>query len=175
MTLEERLNQIIEERDAQIGDLEQKLEDMRLQQDLARYAWQHHKVFDNDEFSRQMPFPRLEMRLQRVSQSEDDWYSVEWIYGIVYKHYADVRGNKLLFIPLSKTTSSGGTGAFESRVRGGMLELPFRDGFHIRADSLALGLPPFIVCREKNICQNILRGDIDTTGMLSSDQVKNEN
>jgi hypothetical protein len=100
-----------------------------------------------------MPFPRLEMRMRRTSK--DNWYSIEWVYGLVYKHYGDTMNETLLFIPFSKTTSSGGDGTFESRFFEGKLQLPHRDSFHIYADSKVLGLSAFIVCREMVICQPI--------------------
>lgn len=166
MTLEERLNEQINELQREKENLEQQIEDVKNQNDLTRNAWQMHQVFDNDEFSQQKPFPRLEMRLQRVS--ENDWYEIEWHYGLVYKHYADVTGNKLRFIPLGHTSSCGGNGTFGSRLYNGKLNLPFRDGFHIQADSAVFGLPAYIVCREKNICQQIDVGDINISGMTSN-------
>lgn len=166
MTLEERLNKTIQELEDKNETLEQQMEDMEAQQDLSRNAWQMHQVFDNDEFSRKMPFPRLEMRMKRVSN--DDWYSIEWHYGLVYKHFADTMGNKLLFIPIGHTSSSGGSGTFESRLHDGRLDLPFRDGMHIRAESVLFGLPAYIVCREKNIIQEIRVDGIDTSGMRSA-------
>ncbi|KAA2242858.1 hypothetical protein F0L74_10035 [Chitinophaga agrisoli] len=165
MTLEERLNQTISELEEKNEVLEQEIEDVKRQYDLTRTAWQIHQPFTNDEFPQQMPYPRLEMRMNRVSP--DDWYSIEWVYGLVYRHYGDVSGKILLFIPMSRTTSDGGSGEFSSRCPGGKLDLPFRDGHHIRADAMLLGLPAFIICREKNICQKIDLMTLDISHMRS--------
>jgi hypothetical protein len=153
MKLEERLNELIEEKERQISRLEQEIETIKDQFDLNRLSWQLHSAFENDEFSRQMPFPRLEMRLRRVSKN--NWYSVEWIYGLVYKHFSDIDNNMLLFIPFSQTTSNGGDGKFESMNHNNKLDLPFRDGLNIRVEGVLFGLPTYIICSEKNICQKI--------------------
>ena len=155
-TLEERLNSIIDEKDEAIEKLQNELDSLKDRIDLQNQSWQLHEAFENDVFSKQMPFPRLEMRMIRVSKN--NWYSVEWIYGLVYKDYADISNNMLRFVPFSKTTSSSGHGTFESRYTDGELELPYRDGVHIKADSEVLNLPAYIVCREKNICQKL--GDL---------------
>lgn len=153
MTLAERLNAQIEEKEERIQELEEKLESQERQFDLSMLTWQMHRAFENDEFSKQMPFPRLEMRMSRVSP--DDWYAIEWTYGLVYKHYSDTENEMLRFIPFSRTDSSGGTGKFEMWLQGGKLNQPHRDRFHIRADALTLNLPAYIICREKDICEKI--------------------
>jgi hypothetical protein len=153
IALEERLNDIISEKDDQISELESKIEALESRLDYSRWQWQQHEAFDNDEFSRQMPFPRLEMRM--IRRSKDSWYSIEWIYGLVYKHYGDLYNNMLRFIPFSLTTSNGGHDTFERRLIDGKIDLPYRDGTHIRSESALLNLPAFIVCREKGMCQKI--------------------
>lgn len=153
MTLAERLNAQIEEKEERIQELEAELEVKERQFDLNMLTWQMHRSFENDEFSKQMPFPRLEMRLTRVSP--DNWYAIEWTYGLVCKHYSDMGNDTLLFIPFSRTDSSGGTGKFENWLHEAKLDQPHRDSFHIRADALVLNLPAYIICREKNICEKI--------------------
>lgn len=153
MTIEERLNETIEEKEDQIAELESKIEELEMKLDYCRWQWQQHEAFDNDNFSQQMPFPRLEMRM--IRRSKDSWYSIEWIYGLVYKHYGDLYNNMLRFIPFSLTTNDGGHDSFESRLNNGQINLPYRDGTHIRAEAALLNLPAFIICREKNMCQKI--------------------
>jgi hypothetical protein len=153
MTIEERLNEQIDQKDDQIQILERKIEQLESHLDFCRWEWQQHQAFQNDELSKKMPYPRLEMRLGRLSK--DNWYSVEWIYGLVHKHYSDTDNDTLLFFPFSKTTGNGGNGTFESHFFEGKLELPRKDGFHIYADSKVLGLPAYIVCKEMNICQSV--------------------
>lgn len=153
MTIEERLNEQIDEKDDQIQELENRIDELESRLDHGRWQWQQHEAFENDELSQQMPFPRLEMRL--IRRSKDNWYSVEYLYGLVYKHYSDLYNNMLRFIPFSLTISEGGKDTFESRLVNGELPLPFRDGTHIRSESALLNLPAFIICREKGVFQKI--------------------
>jgi hypothetical protein len=152
MKLEERLNEIISEKDDRITELEAEVESLRADTELTRTAWQRISAFKNDDFYKQLPFPRLEMRLNKLSP---DWYSIEWVYGLVYKHITDVDNDTLLFIPMGRTTSSGGRCEFENWVDEDGLRLPHRDGAHIYVESVVLNLPAFIVCQEKQICNKI--------------------
>jgi hypothetical protein len=152
MKLEERLNEIIEEKDDQIAKLESEVESLKQEMDLSKTSWQRISAFNNDIFYKQLPFPRLEMRLNKLSP---DWYSIEWVYGLVYKHVTDISNDTLLFIPMGRTTSSGGRCNFENWITRGELRLPFRDGSHIYVESLVLNLPAFIVCQEKGIFNKI--------------------
>jgi hypothetical protein len=106
------------------------------------------------------------MFLNRIS--ERNWYSIEWVYGIVYKHFADTSNNNFLFIPLSKTTSNGGQGTFESHLEDGKLQLPFRDGLHIKVEALSLNLPAYISCPEKGIIHEIEITDEDKKRLKDS-------
>jgi hypothetical protein len=157
MKLEERLNEIIEERDSQIEELQEKIEKLEQQSDLQKLEYQMHEYFKETELQKQLPVPRLEMRFFRLKnhRSDDNWYNVCWKYGIVYKHYAETHNDTMLFIPLSQTTSNGGDGTFNSHFQDGRLDTPFRDGVHIFADSKLFNLPAFIICEEKNISQKI--------------------
>lgn len=153
MTLEERLNEQLSEKEQEIEELQNKIEALESKFDWDRQNWQLHSAFEEDAFSREMPFPRLEMRITRTSK--DNWYSIEWTYGLVYKHYGDIGGKMLKFIPFGCTTGSGGTGTFDQWYKNGKLDLPFRDGVHIRSESLILNLPAYIICREKGIFHKI--------------------
>ncbi len=153
MKLEERLNEIIEEKDERIAELERRVENMEYESDISRLRWQMHTSFQNDEFYKQLPYPRLEMRFNRLSK--DDWYSIEWIYGLVYKHVTDIKTDTLLFIPISRSESSGGNRTFENWLVSDKLQLPFRDGLHIYAESLTFNLPAYIVCKEKEVWNKI--------------------
>jgi hypothetical protein len=155
MQLEERLNEIIIEKESRIEELEAKIEKMEANYDMEKVSWQRHQAFENDTFYKQLPYPRLEMRLDRVSR--DSWYAIEWVYGLVYKHFTDTGNDTLMFIPFSKTTSSGGNMTFENWYKNGELELPYRDSVHIYVDSLLLKLPAFIVCKEKCLFNKIHR------------------
>lgn len=152
-TLEERLNEIIDQKDDQIYELENKIERLENEADLSRVSWQRHIAFENTGMSAKLPFPRLEMRLERTSK--DNWYSIQWLYGIVYKHITAVNGPILYFVPLSLTTSSGGSGSFDHWRQNEKLQLPYRDGVHIKLDSKVFNLPAFIVCYEKGVYEKI--------------------
>jgi len=151
MNIEERLNNIIEEKESRIEQLEQDIEQMKNEADLSRMSWQMHKAFQNDDFYKQIPYPRMEMRLERLGNDPGNWYSIQWVYGLVYKHVVDTTNDTLLFIPFGCTTSNGGRGTFESRYVNQELETPFRDSLHIRVEAHLLSLPAYIVCREKGI------------------------
>jgi hypothetical protein len=167
ITIEERLNEIISDKDDKIEALERQVENLTADLNYANHAWQHHFAFQNDEFFKQMPFPRLEMRLRRLSK--DSWYSIEWVYGLVYKHAIDTFGednDTLRFIPISKTTSNGGRGTVDNWCKDGKLNLPFRDSLHIHAESKIFNLPAFIICEEIGVINKIER-QTDNSEVLS--------
>jgi hypothetical protein len=168
MKLEERLNEIIEEKDTQIEELQEKIEKLELQSDLQKLEYQMHEYFKETDLQKKLPVPRLEMRFSRLKnhRGDDNWYNVCWKYGIVYKHYAETHNDTMLFIPISQTTSNGGDGTFNSHFHDGRLDTPFRDGVHIYADSKLFDLPAFIICEEKNISQKI-ELDMDISQQLS--------
>jgi len=162
--LEERLNRIIEEKEDKIENLQEQVEQLENERDLQNFLWQKQTYFQENELQKTLPVPRLEMRFKRVKTFKNDngWYNVEWVYGIVYKHYAETHSETMLFIPFSKTTGSGGGGTFEHYFRNGKLDTPFRDGVHIVAESKVFGLPAYIICEEKGIIQEIdLNMDMD--------------
>lgn len=174
MTLEARLNEIIEENDCKISSLEEQIDQLKAASSLEQLRWQMHRNFQNDSFYVQMPYPRIEMRFERLGTNPDDWYRVQWVYGLVYKHMADLSTDTLLFIPLSCTTSSGGKGTFESWYKGGKLDTPFRDGVHILAEAHLLKLPAFITCKEKGILEklNITTHAIGLSHKMNSAHIK---
>lgn len=168
MTLEERLNNILEEKEIENNELRDKIEELELKSDLSNLEYQAHQYFKESELQKELPVPRLEMRFMRHNNYgvvSDNWYSVSWHYGIVYKHYSEIDNDTMLFIPISRTTSNGGRGDFESFLTDGRLDTPFRDGLHIFADSKIFNLPAYIICEEKNIVQEIIL-DIDITTQL---------
>lgn len=154
VSVEERLNDIISEKENEINSLEDKIASLEHQLDYHKWSWCRHQIIEDDEFYKDIPYPRLEMFLKRIS--ENSWYEIEWVYGIVYKHFSDAGyNNKLLFIPFSQTNSRGGGKDFTSHFHDGKLELPFRDGLHIKTEAQVLNLPAYISCRENGIIQKI--------------------
>lgn len=167
-TIEERLNETIEEKELKIEELQEKIEALENNSDLQNLAYQMHEYFKETELQKKLPVPRLEMRFKRDKFSIDNnnWYNVTWKYGIVYKHYAETHNDTMLFIPLGQTTSNGGDGTFNNFFRGGKLNTPFRDGVHIFAASKLFNLPAYIICEEMNISQKI-ELEMDITEQLS--------
>lgn len=112
-----------------------------------------HQIIDEKEKTKEypgynkLPLPRIEMRINPL---REDWYEIEWIYGIVYKHFDD----NVLFIPLSKTTSSGSS---HERMKQGKIELPFRDGLHVRVDAKVFNMDAFVLCNGR--IEEIYDGD----------------
>ena len=167
-TIEERLNELIEKKENKIEELEAKIYQMELNSNLENLKYQMHEYFKETEMQKKLPVPRLEMRFKRVNngRGDDNWYNVVWHYGIVYKHYGETHNDTMLFIPFSQTTSNGGDGTFGYHFHNGKLNLPFRDGVHIFAESKLFNLPAYIICEEKSIYQKI-ECDIDITEQLS--------
>ncbi len=172
VTIEERLNDIISEKENEIDKLNDKVSDLESLLNYHKWSWCRHQIIDKSiDLYKDIPFPRLEMMLSRVS--ENNWYEIEWIYGLVYGHYSNVGyNNNLLFIPFSKTTSRSGAGTFESHFNDGKLELPFRDGVHIKAEALTLNLPAYISCAEKGIIQKLEINEEPITWKDTLDKMK---
>jgi len=133
MTLEQRLNDLIEERDSQIESLEERLTEEKDKLNLASNLWMVHRIEKPIECTSNLPLPRLEMR-----QSIEGYQTI-FHYGIVYKHYSEM-GDLITFIPLGKTTC---TGTYKKQT-------PFREGVHIRHDSKALGMNAYLVDVDTN-------------------------
>jgi len=159
-SIEDRLNDELEIKDGIIEELKDKIDNLEIMTDIDKIWWMRHSVFDDCELSQEMEVPRLEMRLERDGVSfrnNDSWYSRIYTTGLVYRHFKDAGiNNKLLFIPLDKTTTKGGKSkSFKDIWADGDPELPFSDGSHIVANSITLNLPAYIVCYEKNIFAKI--------------------
>lgn len=90
-----------------------------------------------------LPLPRLQITWERVGKSCD--YEVSYDLFIPLDEY-DIRNEKKL--GYLKLPMSGGTKVNSSRgpiLQDGVLDTPFRDGAHAGWDSVALGVPAFVV------------------------------
>ncbi len=113
-------------------------------------AWQAHRTInENIESSTipgydKLPYPRLEMRIN--SLHNNDWDRIEYIYGMIIKHYnqciSECDKNILIFIPLGLTTC---TGSYRNEIKNRTINLPFRDGLHIKADSIVYKIPAYLI------------------------------
>ncbi|KAF6630537.1 hypothetical protein H6F38_13985 [Paenibacillus sp. EKM208P] len=89
---------------------------------------------DLDEFF----LPRLQIKCVNISS---DYRITEWKYELVYKHF----DNDIAYVSLGSTKRE--TGRTEIPLNeDGTLDLPFRDGVHIKHDAIQLNLPAFAIC-----------------------------
>ncbi len=138
----EKLETIIEEQEEQISKLES----------IISYHercmnWMLHRIIKEKDVAEkyagydELPYPRLEMQINPLREG---WYEVEYIYGLVYKHF----DGTLLWIPIGRTTSSGN----QEKLKKPLSELssvekyPLRDGLHIRTEMRLFNLRGFLLC-----------------------------
>jgi len=128
MTLEERLNETINQMEERIAELEEERDHLR-----HFVPWTDHVILKED-IPLGLPVPRLEI----VWDHEEG--SMEWTarYRLVYGHLLD----DIVLVPLGQTKVSG-------RMRepvdaDGTIDLPFRDGAHLHHDCEHLNLRAFV-------------------------------
>lgn len=126
MTAIERLEALLDEKDAEIRELESEKADRDYGE---RWGWMRQKKSDEAEG---LPVPRLEIRWRKLN----DWERLAE-YSLVYRFFL----GEVIRIPISMTKQSGGP-----VVHGAMVETPFRDGAHIRHDMRQLNLPGYAIC-----------------------------
>lgn len=115
----ERLEELLDERDAEIEELKAELEKNEQQMDGDVWGWTRHIESKEAEG---LPVPRLEMRWENMDP-DGDGYNWRCRYDLVYRHFL----GHVVKVPIGLTRSSGGKG----RVTRGMVDTPFRDGCHI--------------------------------------------
>lgn len=96
------------------------------------------------ELTKELPFPRIEMRLNSI---ENERYERQWVYGLVFYEYSHKTYSglpKLTFIPISISFERGGLG-IQSHLP---LPKPFRDEVNMMCDMFAMDLPGYLVCEE---------------------------
>lgn len=134
----ERLEGLLDERDAEIKSLKGKLREAEetLENDWSQ--WGQH--FKSDE-SHGLPVPRLEVRWKKCG---DSWYERTAVYSLVRQWFVN---EPPMAVPLSSTRCSGGNGRRPLNFDG-TVDLPYRDGAHIYWDMMNLRLPAFAICEE---------------------------
>lgn len=138
MTAMERLEQQLNEKDAEIERLESEAQKSR---DSKAWDWLSlPRLLDADP-SPSLPLPRLEIRYEAL---DDDSYNWQADYCLYLPHYLP---GKVQVVPIGSTRISGGGGPRRevAGMHAGKFYGPFRDGAHIRHDMATLGLPAFIV------------------------------
>lgn len=143
----ENLNKLVESREKKIARLQKKLEDLKFEEEVRQEkmrsgtAWMahiHHGKNDPWDSSGALPIPRLQM----VCVDDDDADTRAWNYSLIYRHYSD---DRIVEIPLGRTTSYGGCLTAPDTV----VPEPYRESFHIRADSDAMKLPAFVIHEDR--------------------------
>lgn len=146
--MEEKVVEVLAAKITQLEEENEALQErVTIVEGFANYGWLLHKMMSPEE-NGDLPLPRLEMRFERKGD-----YGYAMTYGIVRKHYVD----GIEFIPLSLTTTSGGADQDFAFLKKAILagkreainaKLPFRDGVHIKYDSMSLNMPIVIRCEE---------------------------
>jgi hypothetical protein len=91
-----------------------------------------------EEFLNQIDLPRLQIRCEH---EEGNYYQQVWYYELVYRHFT----GSIEKVPFSHTECRGGNG-LQPIDKNGKLELPFRDGAHIKHDAVHMNLPAYAIC-----------------------------
>lgn len=160
----EKLERIIEEQEEKISDLEETIEYHE-----RCLNWMVHRIVKEEEVCKiyegydKLPLPRLEMQINPLKKN---WYEVEYIYGIVYKHLDDT----VLWVPIGRTVTNGVQDRF---LKYPLNEIdvcdkfPYRDGLHIRTEMNLFNLKGFLLCNGQ--IEEINNND----GTYSDDTYKN--
>lgn len=137
MTALERLEQQLNEKDAEIERLEDEAKKAR---DAKAREWLRPQLLDADP-SPALPSPRLEIRYAALDEDRYNWQADYCLY------LPHLLAGKVQVVPIGSTRGSGG-GAPRRQELGkhaGKFSGPFRDGAHIRHDMVTLGLPAFVI------------------------------
>lgn len=145
---EEKVVEVLTEKIEQLEKENSDLQDrVHVVENITNYYWLLHRDVSIEE-NKDLPLPRLEMRFER-----EGGRGFAMVYGIVRHHYV----NDIQFIPLSKTTTSSHVEETFKRVKDAIVAknyevinnaLPFRDGVHIKYDSMSLGMPIVVRCED---------------------------
>lgn len=133
MTINERLEELLDQKDQEITKLSTELEDLKDKTRAEAWKWAIHTESLELEG---LPVPRLEIRYKRTGLA-----CYEWISALVYKHLTKV----VIKVPLGHTKVDRICGVNFVPVSRGEPELPFRDGAHVVSDSMELNLPLFAI------------------------------
>jgi hypothetical protein len=155
MKATERLEELLDQKDARIEELETELQEANEKLE-ANWDWcRHTKLEANPD---NLPVPRLEIRWSKVTE---DGYEQYWDYRLIYRHLL----GHLIAVPLGGTKTSGGN-CDSLKWPNGTLHLPFRDGAHISHDTGHLGIPAFAIAGEE-----IRKLSMDAEGKITQSPV----
>lgn len=120
----QRLQEILDAKDAEIEESNGKLERLERQLAGSLNGWRESEEWTDDG---ELPVPRLELVYRQLS----GWGSYEVVYRLVMKHLCD----QIVGVPLGRTKIDGSDRE--------PIGLPFRDGAHAMHDSAHLQLPVY--------------------------------
>lgn len=137
MSAVERLEEMLNARDAEIAELNEKLSECENQMDGDVWGWTRHSKSDE---AIDLPVPRLEMRWEEMDGPDGGGFNWRCRYDLIYRHFL----GHVMRVPLGMTRVGNHSG--RPPVSGGVVETPFRDGSHIAHDAHCLRLPAFAIC-----------------------------
>lgn len=137
VTIADRLNSMLADKDKQIGKLRDTMEELRQSLRGAETKWTLHTKLDGEQT---LPVPRLELFYEADGYEGREWCEFIVYYRLVYRHLL----GHTMAVPLGETSIKGGNG--EAPIRDGKIDLPFRDGCHIRNEMKCLNLPGYAIC-----------------------------
>lgn len=132
----ERLERLLDERDTEIEELQEKLTEAENTIEGIRSGWMRHRKAEDDGA---LPIPRLEIEWI----PRDGWNEVDVEYRLVLKHLL----GHVVLLPLGLTRWSS-SNTEDPRRQGLSAALPFRDGAHAPHDAALLGLPLYALMLE---------------------------
>lgn len=94
-----------------------------------------------EEILNEVSIPRLQIQCINIS---GDYTEQLWKYELVYRHFTD--GIVKLSFGETKRESGMMTPPIDED---GKIDLPIRDGAHIKHDALSLNLPAYAICDNK--------------------------
>lgn len=133
MTTEERLEELLDQKDEEIARLSQELDALKNKARADAWAWAIHTESPEREG---LPVPRLEIRYKRTGLA-----CYEWTSALCYRDLTKT----VICVPLGHTRVDRICGENSAPVCKGEPELPYRDGAHVLSNSLELDLPLFAI------------------------------
>lgn len=134
MTPEERLAELLDQKDEQIAELEDQISALKCTQEWGNMRHSTNK----EDCSPDLPCPRLEMRYE--PDEKFGWTETTVTYAMVHRHFL----GHYVTVPLGVTTIRSGRQS--APIYDGKISLPFRDGAHIKHDMAQLNLPAYAIC-----------------------------
>lgn len=143
-TTEERLQELLDQRDEELAALREERDELRRQVKADPFIW----ALQGEVPDRGLPVPRLE--IEWTPHPEYGWQEKTATYRLVYRHLLGHVGAVGMGQTISRTgiTTPPINPYFYTR-HPKKIELPHRDGAHICHDMAELKLPGFAICGEQ--------------------------